>query len=92
MMTGPLNFLTGSGIEKKLDRQDRKALILKYVPLVKNIVERMVMRFPGNVETDDLINTGIMGLMAVLEKFDETRNVNLVHMRVSGFGEPYWTK
>lgn len=63
-------------MKKKFDKRERDALILKYVPLVKNIVGRMAMRFPANVEMDDLVNTGIMGLMTALEKFDEARNVS----------------
>ena len=46
------------------------------MPLVKNIIGRMAMRLPENVQTDDLMNAGIMGLMTALEKFDETRNVS----------------
>ncbi len=49
---------------------------MKYVPLVKNIVGKMAMRLPGNVETADLTNAGIMGLMGALEKYDDTRNVS----------------
>ena len=59
-----------------VDKQKREALIIKYMPLVKNIIGRMAMRLPENVQTDDLMNAGIMGLMTALEKFDETRNVS----------------
>ena len=58
-----------------VDRKEREQLIIKYVPLVKNIVGRIAMRLPAHVGKDDLINAGIIGLMSALEKFDETRNV-----------------
>ncbi len=48
---------------------------MKYVPLVKNIVGRIVLRLPDHISKDDLINVGVIGLMSALEKFDETRNV-----------------
>lgn len=60
---------------KMADKKEREKLIIKYVPLVKNIAGRIAMRLPDHVDTDDLISAGIMGLMSALEKFDETRKV-----------------
>jgi len=57
------------------DKKERDKLIMKYAPLVKNIVGRIAIRLPDHVSKDDLINAGIMGLMSALERFDETRNV-----------------
>lgn len=57
------------------DKKEREKLIIKYVPLVKNIVGRIAMRLPDHVGRDDLISVGIMGLMSALEKFDETKKV-----------------
>jgi RNA polymerase sigma factor for flagellar operon FliA len=58
-----------------IDSKEREKLIIKYVPLVKNIVGRIAMRLPSHVGKDDLVNAGIIGLMSAIEKFDETRNV-----------------
>lgn len=59
-----------------VDKRKREELIVKYVPMVKNIVGRIAARLPIDVaDKEDLINVGIMGLMAALEKFDENRNV-----------------
>ena len=71
----PLNSLTGLSLKKMTDKKQREELIMKYVPLVKNIVGRMALRLPDHISKDDLINVGVMGLMSALEKFDETRNV-----------------
>lgn len=60
---------------KMADKKKRDKLIMKYAPLVRNIVGKIAIRLPNHVNTDDLINTGIMGLMSALERFDETRNV-----------------
>ena len=57
------------------DKKKREELIIKYVPLVKNIVGRIALRLPDHVDTDDLISAGIIGLMSALEKFDETKKV-----------------
>jgi len=62
-------------LTKMTDKKKREKLIIKYVPLVKNIVGRIAMRLPDHVSKDDLISAGIIGLMSALEKFDETKNV-----------------
>jgi len=62
-------------LTKMADKKKREKLIIKYVPLVKNIVGRIAMRLPDHVDKDDLISAGIMGLMSALEKFDGTKKV-----------------
>ena len=44
-------------------------LINQYLPLVRSIAYRVGGRFPSNVDTDDLINVGLIGLMDAAEKF-----------------------
>lgn len=59
-----------------VDKKEREELIMKYAPLVRNIVGRMAAKLPIDLaDKEDLINVGIMGLMSALEKFDKTRNV-----------------
>ena len=61
---------------KMADKSRRDEEIMKYAPLVKNIVGRMAAKLPIDIaDKEDLINVGIMGLMSALEKFDKTRNV-----------------
>ena len=64
-------MLTGITNKKRRDE-----VIIKYAPLVKNIVERVALRLPNYVNKDDLINVGIIGLISALKKFDKTRNVS----------------
>ncbi len=59
-----------------VDKTKRDELIMKYAPLVKNIVGRMAAKLPIDVsDREDLVNVGIIGLMSALEKFDAARNV-----------------
>ncbi len=59
-----------------VDKKKQDELIMKYAPLVKNIVGRMASKLPIDVsDREDLLNVGIIGLMSALEKFDKTRNV-----------------
>ncbi len=52
---------------------DRKAMILEYYPLVKSVAFRLVGRFPANVEVDDLINVGTLGLIDAIERYTPER-------------------
>lgn len=59
-----------------MDRKRRDEFIMKYAPLVKNIVERISARLPSHLNVkEDLINVGLIGLISSIEKFDKKRNV-----------------
>ena len=61
---------------RTVDKKKRDDMIMKYAPLVKNIVGRLAARLPiDSADKEDLINVGIMGLMSALDKFDKNRNV-----------------
>lgn len=59
-----------------MTKKERDQLIIKYVPLVKNVVGRITARLPSHVaDREDLLHVGIIGLMSALEKYDVNRNV-----------------
>ena len=53
----------------------REQLILQYIPLVKYVVGRMITNLPKNVEYDDLVEYGIIGLLDAVEKFDVSKEI-----------------
>ena len=53
----------------------RDALIAEYAPLVKYIAERLAARLPSSIEVEDLINTGVLGLIDAIDKFVPDRGV-----------------
>jgi RNA polymerase sigma factor for flagellar operon FliA len=71
--------------KEDITRRDR--LITEYAPLVKYIAHRIAMRLPPHVEVDDLINTGILGLIDAIEKFDPSKEVKFktyAEIRIKG--------
>ncbi|RMF92595.1 MAG: FliA/WhiG family RNA polymerase sigma factor [Candidatus Schekmanbacteria bacterium] len=54
---------------------DREELIIKYLPLTRSIAERIATRLPNNVEIDELVAAGIMGLMDAADKFDPSKQI-----------------
>jgi len=57
--------------------KQRNDTVLKYFPLVRATAIKLHKRLPQQVELDDLISAGFMGLMEAVDRFDESRNVPL---------------
>jgi RNA polymerase sigma factor for flagellar operon FliA len=53
----------------------RNYLIEKYLELVRFTAERMHMKLPSEVEVDDLMSSGLFGLMDAIDAFDPDRGV-----------------
>lgn len=49
---------------------DEKELIERYLPLVRNVVDRIKLNLPPHVDADDLYSVGVSGLMSAVKKFD----------------------
>ncbi len=58
----------------KLTAQQKDKLIMEYAPLIKFIAQKIAVRLPSNIELDDLISSGVIGLMDAIEKYDPTRD------------------
>lgn len=63
------------GKKTKIDAQMRDELIIEYTPLIKYIAHRIALRLPPHVEIDDLISSGVIGLMDAIEKFDPSLDI-----------------
>lgn len=55
----------------------REQLLLDHVPQVQFIARRIHSRLPQSVPIEDLVQSGILGLMDAVEKYDPNRNVQL---------------
>ena len=54
---------------------DRDKLILEHVPLLRHIAGRMALDLPANVDRDDLIGFGMLGLIAAADSFEVGRGL-----------------
>jgi RNA polymerase sigma factor for flagellar operon FliA len=50
-------------------------LLRQYSPLVRRLAHQMIAKLPANVEIDDLIQVGMMGLSDALARFDVSQGV-----------------
>jgi len=60
-----------------LATDERDRLILKHLPQVRLIARRIHDRLPGNISLDDLVSTGVLGLISAVDRFDQSRGIQL---------------
>lgn len=58
---------------EEVDRKLRDQLIMDYAPLIKYVAQRIAARLPSNIEIDDLVSAGVIGLMDAIDKYDPSR-------------------
>ncbi|MGE0634152.1 MAG: sigma-70 family RNA polymerase sigma factor, partial [Pseudobdellovibrionaceae bacterium] len=58
----------------KLTPQQKDRLIMEYTPLIRFVAQKIAVRLPSNIELDDLISAGVIGLMDAIEKYDPSRD------------------
>jgi len=56
---------------------DRNALLRQHAPLVRRIAQHMMSKLPANVELDELIQVGMIGLHDALSRYQSTQGVQL---------------
>ncbi len=72
---------------KSVDDFEKEELIKSYLPLVKKVVHRLSGRLPKDVDIREMLNSGIIGLVDALEKFDpkhETNFTTYAQFRIRG--------
>ncbi|RUM50489.1 MAG: RNA polymerase subunit sigma [Hydrogenothermus sp.] len=58
----------------QLAKQERDSLVLENLQLVKKVASKIYYRIPkGEIEFDELVNIGVIGLMKAIEKYDEDK-------------------
>ncbi len=61
---------------KQIDDYEKEQLIKSYLPLVKKVVHRLSGRLPKDVDIREMLNSGIIGLVDALEKYDPKHETN----------------
>ena len=75
--TRPTRKPAAAYANQALAAEEREQLILDHLPQVRLIARRIHDRLPESVSLDDLISTGVIGLIAAIDRFDPTQNVKL---------------
>src|SRR5579885_2159960 len=56
---------------------ERERLIMEHLPQVRLIARRIHERLPETVNFEDLVSSGIVGLISAIDRFDPKHNVKL---------------
>jgi len=62
---------------ESLTEEEREKLILEHLPQVRLIARRIQERLPENISLEDLVSTGVIGLISAIDNFDPRHNVKL---------------
>src|SRR6185369_12390908 len=57
------------------NEQERESLLLEQLPQVRYIARRIHERLPQHVPLEDLVHSGVLGLIDALNKFDACKHV-----------------
>jgi RNA polymerase sigma factor for flagellar operon FliA len=60
-----------------ISEEERERLILEHLPQVRLIARRIQERLPENISLEDLVSTGVLGLISAIDNFDPAHNVKL---------------
>jgi RNA polymerase sigma factor for flagellar operon FliA len=70
-----LALVTGGDCPENRNRV-RDDLIIQFLPLVRRIATRMCLNMPPDVECDDLINSGVLGLISAASRYEPAQHAN----------------
>ena len=60
---------------RKARKPDRDAIVQEFLPGIRIHAARLKMRLPPHVETDDLVSSGVVGLLDALNRYDDSRGI-----------------
>src|SRR6266852_8064516 len=64
-------------VTEEMTNEKRERLILEHLPQVRLIARRIQERLPESISLDDLVSTGVIGLISAIDHFDPAHNVKL---------------
>lgn len=70
-----------------MDKDSREKTIEEFLPVIKHLAYKVARGFENENLIDDLISSGIIGLLEVMEKYDSTRGAKLntfAYLRIRG--------
>ncbi len=61
--------------EKQHQGQNREEIITSYLPLIKKLAGKLSIALPPSLDEEDLVGSGIIGLIEAWERFESSRGV-----------------
>lgn len=67
---------TGASVYQDVQTGSMNELVVQHAPLVKRIAHHLLMRMPSSVQLDDLIQSGMIGLLEAARKYDVSKGAS----------------
>ncbi len=58
-----------------LTMEEKNSYVEQYAPLIKYLADRLAARLPDHISRDDLMSSGVLGLIDAIDKFDPSRAI-----------------
>jgi RNA polymerase sigma factor for flagellar operon FliA len=67
---------SGALIYSEVQTDSMNDIVLQYAPLVKRIAHHLLLRMPSSVQIDDLVQSGMIGLLEAARKYDLSKGAS----------------
>jgi len=67
---------SGALMYSEVQTDSMNDIVLQYAPLVNRIAHHLLLRMPSSVQLDDLIQSGMIGLLEAAKKYDLTKGAS----------------
>ena len=71
-----MSTVLSMGLGSEMSESERHAIIHKHIDLVKYEVDRVAVGLPAEVDREDLISAGIIGLIKAVDRYDPNRGAS----------------
>jgi len=68
--------MNGMVMYAEMQQDEHEDLVVRHAPLVKRIAYHLMSRLPANVQADDLIQAGMIGLLEASRNYDPTQGAS----------------
>ena len=77
VLSGALSGGLSAVLSGAISEEERERLILEHLPQVRLVARKIHERLPNSVCFDDLLSSGVVGLIQAIDNFDPRQNVKL---------------
>lgn len=67
---------SGALMYSEVQTDSMNDIVLQYAPLVKRIAHHLLLRMPSSVQVDDLVQSGMIGLLEAARKYDLSKGAS----------------
>lgn len=71
-----MTITSGATLYQNVQSANADELVTQHAPLVKRIAHHLLMRMPSSVQLDDLIQSGMIGLIEAARKYDVSKGAS----------------